>query len=69
MWMITNKSRSVKKQKEYNEEKIMIKNFSSIDKLKDEIRKKMSKHGGYNIEFGEISSDGSFISIKFRTKS
>jgi len=66
--MATSKNQSVKKKKEYNEEKIMIKNFSSIDKLKGEIRKKMTKHGGYEFEFGDISSDGSFISIKFKTK-
>ena len=66
--MATSKNQTVKKKKDYNEEKIMIKNFSSIDKLKDEIRKKMTKHGGFDVEFGDISSDGSFISIKFKTK-
>jgi hypothetical protein len=66
--MATDKTQSQEKKELINEEKIMLKNYSSIDKLKDDIRKKLIKHGGYDFEFGDISSDGSFISIKFKTK-
>ena len=66
--MTANKIQSKEKKDTFNEEKIMLKNYSSIDKLKDDIRKKLTKHGGYDFEFGDISSDGSFISIKFKTK-
>ncbi len=46
--------------------KIKLNKFSSIDDLKNEIRKKLKDQKKSDFEFSDLSSDGSYISIKFK---
>ena len=67
--MFDNSSNS---QKEDNicksEENILIQKFSCADDLKNEIRQKIASHDGQKCESLDITTNGEFISISFRTK-
>ncbi len=48
-----------------NIKKIKLDKFTSVDELKSEIRKKLKDQKKFDFKVSDLSSDGSYISIKF----
>lgn len=55
----------VQSKQKSNIKKIKLNKFASAAELKSEIRKKLKDQKKFNFEISDLSSDGSYISIKF----
>ncbi len=58
-------ARKVQSKQKSNIKKIKLNKFASVAELKSEIRKKLKDQKKSDFEVSDLSSDGSYISIKF----